>query len=589
MKKRGRSLLWGLLCFGMCLSVQASWSTRIQTDPSRVRIQMSSMLDGLPNKGHVPIRIQIQNTGSSGGTWTFDFRSSISWQEQDVLNYPTRVSLQPGEERILEVMVPLYPLQEGGRGVHIQPRLRVNMGGPGLESTSQQLFSMGQSRIGSEVVALSTSLAGRNKSAIEQRIQTSGGHYQDRVLSAGLSVFPEDIRGLSGLDFLIITPGEWGALERGNQYLLMQWIGRGGHLLLAAPADTPLPAAFQPYRGEAGTASLGWGSVFPVVMNGDILDPDELLSQMNQIRRDRPSPGRGEFLLRVWQLRELIPDVERPLFLLLIAVIAIAVFLGPLNVVVAFRRKRPVQLLWMTPMLSIGLSLALLLLILLMDGFGGKGHRAVTIFLLPAENLEIVAQEQVSRTGVLLRRSFALPATATIQRLRVDYGHRRGSQGVFSALPGGQWDGDWFESRAIQGQAMIDSRPSRARLEFIPATGNAPPEVLSSIDAELSQVILRDFDGNYWRTENVRAGSRPPLKSTTPEEGRKFIRSLSLREGERVLPVTGPGVFLAQVAAGDGLFLESLDSIRWDRQEARYTGFLSRAGGTRANGEGGAQ
>ncbi|MCC5846886.1 MAG: hypothetical protein JJU29_02245 [Verrucomicrobia bacterium] len=577
MKKSGRFLFLGvLLCLGFS-PVRASWATRVNTDPSRVRIQLSSMVDGLPHKGYVPIRIQIENTGSTGATWTFDFRSTLNWQDQDVLNYATRVSLQAGEERILEVMVPLYPIREGMRGHSIQPRLRVNILGPGLEAQSHQLLSTGQSGTG-EVLGLTSTLVGRNKSAIEQRFQSRGG-MQGRVLSAGLSQFPEDIRGLSGLDFLLITPDEWAALERGSQYLLMQWIGRGGHLLLAGPADASLPAAFQPYRGGGNAAYLGWGSVTPVLMTGDTLDPDDLVSLMAQIQRDRPAPGKGAFDARAWQLRDLIPDVERPVVLLLMAVIAIAILLGPINVVVAFRRKRPVQLLWMTPLLSVSLSLVLILLILLMDGFGGKGHRAVTVFLLPAENLEIVSQEQVSRTGVLMRRSFSLPVTAMILPLRIDHSSGRGSQGSYSAAPGGQWDGDWFESRAIQGQAMIDSRPSRARLEFIPASGNAPPEVLSSIDAELASVILRDFDGNYWRTENIRPGSRAPLTPATPEEGQALIRSLSLRDGERVLPVTGPGVFLAQVAEGSGVFMESLDSIRWDRQAARYTGFLVRGGG----------
>ncbi|NIP92090.1 MAG: hypothetical protein GWO24_00865, partial [Akkermansiaceae bacterium] len=58
-----------------------------------------------------------------------------------------------------------------------------------------------------------------------------------------------------------------------------------------------------------------------------------------------------------------------------------------------------------TPLISLGASLLLVVLILFQDGFGGSGQR-VTLMEIGPENTAYLSQEQIARTGVLLKTGF---------------------------------------------------------------------------------------------------------------------------------------------------------------------------------------
>jgi len=556
------------LLFGMQWLRAAAWEQRVNTDNRRVILRFSSMLDSVPSKGFVPVRIHLHNRSTLPSSWDFRFSTSHNWNmDQNVSRISVRADLDGNQERVLEVLVPVQP--SGGHGSS-SPRLHVSISGPGINNNAMHLFDgSGGWRSDKRFYAMSRGLTARNKDALVQAIAGGGGG--ESVATLSIEDLSEDVRAYSGLDAVILRESEWNALERNMRYVMRQWVARGGQLLLAAEAGERPPLDLEGWSGKG--IELGWGSIQPLKLEGELLDAAYIRSISSGFTGAFPVEHGDSYQRLRWQLRQRIPNLDPPLALLFLFVIVIAVLLGPVNVITAFRAKNPVRLLWVTPVASVILSLLLVIGILMVDGFGGYGHRALTVFLMPSDNLEVLTQEQVSRTGVLLRRSFTV-APGTVM-LPVNTENNQGIDGNFT-LTGQEWDGDWFRSRSMQGQLLQASRPSRSRLEVIHTVGGA--QIFSELDAHLEKLYLRDSQGRYWKAEDLHAGQRKALASATQQEARAFVDTLQLRNGERVMPLRGDGCFIARAAPRREAFLPSYGAIRWREEHLRYTGtFLERS------------
>ncbi|MCC5844118.1 MAG: hypothetical protein JJU05_07695 [Verrucomicrobia bacterium] len=551
------------------LSVPAhasAWQQNAHTDRGRVHITFSSMLEAAPLRGYVPLRIQIRNHSPQPSSWDFRFASSLNWNmEQGASRTAFRAELEGSEERVFEVMLPVHPSPSGGSS----PRIQATLFGPGINNNTLSLWGGGGGWRSSErFYAISRSLAGRNQSALQQAISGGSGRGgDDTVAIISLEDLSDDPRAYSGIDVILLTLGEWNGLERGHRYVLRQWAARGGQLLLATKGENPAPLEL-PEWSDSGIR-LGWGQVLPVKLEGELLNPEDIKTRTHAFSGPYPLNDNSVFQSGQWTLRREIPDLNPPLGLLFLFVFAIAILLGPVNVITALRQKKAVRLLWVTPLASVVLSLILITGIVLVDGFGGYGHRVATVFLMPGDNLEIVHQEQVARTGVLLQRAFNV-APGTVM-LPVNTEHLNRPFGHFT-LDGHRWDGDWFRSRSIQGQLLQISRPSRGRIELIRGPGG--PQIFSEVDARLQTLFLKDSDGGYWTVNDLHAGQRKALQPATQAEARAFVESLRLRRDERVTPVQTEGGFIASAAPAEDKFLPSYGAIRWRTQHLRYTGMI---------------
>ena len=569
-----------VVCF-LCDGARAAQIVRANTDLRVVQIEFHSMLDVAPSHGFIPVRISVNNRLDRAAAWQFEFRSGQQTGEMNHFAHAVGIRLEAGESRIVEVMAPVYPVPAS----HSWPALSVTMSGPGLESERARLYSGGHhSTRSGAFLAMTSSVANRNKSAVEQQSGRAGGHGVGQVATLYLNALSEDVRGFSGVDVLLMTAEEWADLEGGQRYVLTQWIARGGHLFLVDESGGNLPRGLRGDAPSAGPVPIGWGTAQMFGESaGGILEPDTLLREVGKALALTPQTQDMNFTSRDWALRREIRDLHRPAGLIMTTVIAVAALLGPVNVMVASRRKRPVQLLWVTPLLSVGLSLLMMLVILLYDGVGGQGARSLTVFLLPEHNLEVIRQEQVSRTGVLLTRDMRLPRGTEVRMLNVEgvNPHHFGGfvSGRFELSGEDLWRGNWFSSRAIQGQSLQLSRPNRAQLALYAGADGTPPELLSSLDAPLKTVFVQDFEGNHWRAGPVRPGNRVRLEPATERDAEQFERRLTLRTGERVSPARGNGTFLAEADPEDDAFLATLGGIRWENHAVRYTGFLVRGGG----------
>jgi hypothetical protein len=127
-------------------------------------------------------------------------------------------------------------------------------------------------------------------------------------------------------------------------------------------------------------------------------------------------------------------------------------------------RGRPSRIFWTTPVISLVATAFLLGLMFFRDGVGGSGARRTLVLLDPDRNSMAVLQEQFSRTGILLGRSFPIREPSWMLPQPTDTfamsttGMSR-SAGSFIEVNDERRTGDWFSSRSDQAFTLQAVRP----------------------------------------------------------------------------------------------------------------------------------
>jgi hypothetical protein len=237
-------------------------------------------------------------------------------------------------------------------------------------------------------------------------------------------------------------------------------------------------------------------------------------------------------------------------------------------------------LFWTTPLISIVASVLFGLLIVFQEGFGGVGARVLLVYLDPAGKRQVLLQEQISKTGLLLQSRFNAGDAALLVPLTFS-GDRQQRRNSTYSLAGGQYSGDWFTTRWRQAQFAEAIVPSRAEVRLTNAelaAAGQPPEILSSIPKPLKQLCLLDAAGRYWVGENIRPGQKVTLRSTRSGEqqvmlsefpaGEQLQAALKSLQGRR-------GFFYALAEGGE--FLPTLPAVKWRKNSALYCGPLTGA------------
>jgi hypothetical protein len=263
----------------------------------------------------------------------------------------------------------------------------------------------------------------------------------------------------------------------------------------------------------------------------------------------------------------------------------IAVFgilVGPVNLFWLAPAGKRQRMFWTTPLLSLAGSLLLLAVMVLQDGIGGSGARLTLAILQPDEKRIAMMQEQVSRTGVLLGRSFPVKEAGWMQQLELvsksGYNPMRENRSSF-AEDGSSRSGDWFASRSIQAQLLQTVRPSRGAIEVTRSTTpGQPPTVLSSMDTPLKTLFIVDSDEAVWVANDVGTGEKRVAKHATRGQLDEW-----LRDGPQKLAGPMIGATLSKLKSDTGfIFAEATDaskfavstlaSIRWNHDRAFVAG-----------------
>lgn len=261
-------------------------------------------------------------------------------------------------------------------------------------------------------------------------------------------------------------------------------------------------------------------------------------------------------------------------FMALFAVVA-----GPVNLFVFARRTHRHRLFWTTPLISVATTASLLVLIICQDGLGGSGSRVALIYVSAAEKQDVLLQEQIARTGVVLSSSFVTKDPCYIAPITLDFGSRPPGRDYENS--GTSFGGEWFVSRALQAHWLESVAPTRAGIVFANATSTGeaavPPVIVSNISGVLEMVYFRDEKGRTWRAGNVQTGQR-----ATMELEEQMPDLLPAEAGSRLSTmwsrVRDQNGFFYAISRDSGSLMGTLPSIRWKNDCVIYLGPLSNSG-----------
>ena len=247
--------------------------------------------------------------------------------------------------------------------------------------------------------------------------------------------------------------------------------------------------------------------------------------------------------------------------------VAFGVLVGPVNLFVFAKAGRRHRLFFTTPLISLGASVLLVLLILFQDGTGGRGSRHVLVNLESGDTAAYLTQFQASRTGVLFSSAFEAPNTYAAQAAlgaspwsAVSIG---GSESLRYSLDDDVFGGDWFQSRREHGHLLQTVRPTRARIELKGRIGESKaPTIVSSLGFNLDELYFKDATGLLWKSAGVvKTGQRVTLQAIEGPEMHPFLTANTLWINRQLLGE--PGHFVASAKEAPGLTIQTHKSIDW--------------------------
>jgi hypothetical protein len=514
-----------------------------------VSFELSTCFWDPPPSGLLPVRVEARNAGTRPREYTASFNATGGYHRYGTSYRSSHVMPLPaGARRRFELLV---PVRAGAPASGLPHSLQLSLDGPGSSPESLSLFmnnyylhSGTGHRAHTPWVGLSESLA----TAYWEQAKTLLGSRDSLLLVGsrfGTTCLPADWRSYVGFEALGLTADEWRDLAPEARTGIERWIARGGRLWLAG--------------GPAAPRRLGFGEI-------QALPPREswtMATLPDAVVGLRGAPI-GDY--GSWSLSSELGTPELPKGLMLTFIAGFALMVGPVNLFGFCRGQNRHRIFWTTPLISTAASLGLGTVILLQDGVGGRGQRLVLVGLLPDRHEEVVLQEQLSRTGLLLGSRFTTPEAVWIEPLDTD-AERRSQQ---LQRTGDAFAGEWFVSRALQGQLVETVRPSRARLELEKPAGQ-PPRLVSSVPATLAQVYYVDGDGRFWQGTGVNPGHKTELKPATEAQFNEWWAQTTAHHGPRLdtAATRAPGTIWA-AAPGAKASVATLGSIAWRDHDTLY-------------------
>ena len=582
-----------------------------------ISLEMESLIEKLPTSGYYPIRVKIVNDGPTDRKWQFFFTSSgENFGEGNRLNSDFTVTCKAASVAGVDLLVPVMSvlnnrnpgfMPSSSRGP-LRTQLDVDVRPPPLLETSRRIVTSRGS--------LDTEIA-RGSSfywpsvIYSEEIENPNGNALDKATAAHLhgsasgaprpsgefgglflaEYMPDDWRAYIGYDACILTEKEWNELPAGARNALRQWNRLGGSLIIYTtnPATDLNTLGFGRDTAGSSVADPGWGTTIlrPFPSDGLLEASGVVKLVADAVKKTggpRISDPRDNFRSS-WKLQDALGIKTSQMILEIIVLVVFGVLVGPINLFVFARAGKRHKLFISTPLISLGASIILLGLILFQDGFGGYGKRLILHEIGP-DNTAYISQEQIARTGVLLKTSFTTSEPSFLSPLtigesrwaRVTEGNG-GGKGVYNiemTEAGMAATGDWFKSSSEHGHLLETVRPSRERISLL--AGFDEPTINSTFGFVLEKVFFRDLTGQLWSTSNLQQGRNTSMTQAEETEFTSWFSELQQRFGPRNrarlnLARNRRGYFFGFAPETDGI--SSLASIDWKTTSTFVTGQLS--------------
>lgn len=597
--KKHVMLLW-ILGFSAspALAQKSITSGALADTNGALALEIRSVFDPMPPTGYSPLRVVATNhTGNDRG-WKF---SIISKTQQFRLENQHRSRFQmmvpAGGTETAQFLVPqavAYAETYGRSGKEL--RIGVDIDGAGHRDFSEHSNPV----YDFPAIAISKALADTNHAHLKDEVQnrmkstsTRGGATSQFGSVYASEDLPEDWLGLSGFDVVMMADTEWLSLKPGQRLAMIHWSRLGGQLDLYA-TGTPnfaalgIPSDVEGKVASMKTAILSW--------NGKDLDAEKTVARYwgkggreKTLTEDYTGgSGLAPNQKPDWGLLESIGQRQFASWQVIVFLVIFGILVGPVNLYVLAPPGKRHKLFVTTPLLSLSASVLMVVIILFQDGVGGAGARLVLVNLVPEETSGYVMQEQACRTGVLWGGGFELKQTALIEPLAlpdtpwVKLKKDIHSQAVQLTEAGSQRSGNFFQSRAEQGQSIRAVVSTRARLELKKGLAeDAAPEIISALGFTVDTLFYKDAKGAVWQAEApLVTGQQVKLVSAAQAALSMACNKMAqLSEGQNKLRIEAlghggldRGCFVALASAAPPFTFETLPSIRWNEDHVMVFG-----------------
>ena len=562
-----------LLTFLALLLPLAAQETLIRevVDPlTDTHIEITGLFTTTSPGGYFPMRVKIANNRKSPAKIHLDCETGASFGQNSRTSSSYDFEV-PGEKiTTQDVMVPLGPptFNYGGG-----TNLNIKMGGS--YGTAEYTLS-GELDPKQPAVLLSEKLFTPNASLLDSAAAAKftssyrsssnfGGKFDPKQL-------PDDWLAFSGYDWVLMTDSDWSATPPGSRNAILSWVRLGGHLVI--------------YSNSATLASLGlpndpsYGSIkiFPF---GKGLDPNETVEMVSKGEPPRQDSLRNDYEAG-WPLQASFGAQSFQYAIFIFVLILFGILVGPVNLFVFAKSGQRHRLFITTPIISLGASFLLILLIILQDGFGGNGMRQVLMEVRPDDGQHAVFlhQEQFARTGVLTNSTFTIDPACAIDPVPISlnrwarYTSRNDYRGTFNLQPEDgklRASGDWFQSRSEHGHILSAVLPSRGRIEAADRAGT----YVSTFDFPIRTLFYLNDSGQWFRADGIQTGKKftpAPVEFSMvdpvlAEEANGFVsRQREMLNTARQRPEH----FVAITDAAPGIDTNS--GIRWKKTHTVITG-----------------
>lgn len=567
-------------------------------------LEVTHVFSSLPPTGYTALRVTLTNKGKQALTASLEVSAMAPGGRSTHVMSGGRLELTVKAESssTQEWTVPLMTNFSDGRGYRSYEECSLNVTGTAGGRVISASFR-NRTMNDRPFAAVSQSLGGREATFLNDEarkaVASSGYSRDDNAFSSFLPEhLPSDWKAYTGLDVIALNADEWNTLAPGVRTAIRQWALLGGALQVyhSGPEPAAILTELKAGPGAAARYPLGSGNVRTYSWDGKVLpasaenrfeDKLERIGDRRQtaakvMREDNaktPGPGLVESIgvrsFAAWQVG--------------IILVIFGVLVGPVNLFYLAGPGRRHRLFVTTPLIALGASVVLVMVIFLQDGSGGSGQRAAMVELRPDDNLAVVRQFQISRTGVLFGGGFTLTEPAVITPLllnnsrwtRLKPPEANDSEGQRYSLPEPNvFGGDWFQSRSEQAQLIESLRPGRGRLELKPGGGN--PIVVSSFPAAVDQLFYQDPAGQWWRAgAALTTGASGGLQQATEAEFEEWLKNALVPFGpvdrQKIQDDDHRGKFYGTATNAQAGLLDTLKSISWQNDFVFLHGRLAPA------------
>ena len=469
-----------LLLLGTLLNAQHTFTDEVYCDESGSTIKIESPFSGVPPRGYFPLSVTVENKQSRPENWNLSVTSTdgymYSLSRSNRMSSAYAISCPPNEVTTQHFLVPVitvldYNRYQNNASVTITA---INNEGreyePKLETTLNKTIP---------ALIMSERLHRQNGSILSSEFNTavskSRGKQMDFDSHFLPKTLPADWRAYTGFDVLMLTLDDWAEMNNSVQRAIIEWSKMGGELIV-----------YKSFNEEVNLVNVGlpqigahqWGRVRVREMDDGMKIPPE--SFLKYIKKsERANIDIVENYRNRWALKNKFGNRDFDIKWLIIILIVFAIFVGPLNLFVFAKEGRRHRLFFTTPLISLITTLILFLVIYLKDGVGGKGITQSLVEIDKASNSLYGSQEQISRTGMLLKSHFEVDSPLVIDPLvlnrsnywaRVRSGNNGGKcQYKASVISPSKtsFAGDWYLSRTETAHLIHYKKPFRQGVEIV--------------------------------------------------------------------------------------------------------------------------